>query len=209
MLLVTGISAENIFVFGDSHCRELQYISGYIDRYKGPTTMHRIGRDGLQFLNLLAEGVNEGDVALFVFGEIDIRSHVVNQRDSYKRSIEEILDTLAKNYIKTIIVNRSFYNDILCVVCSVTPPTDGFLNEQYPVSGSIEERVQFTQRLNKKLSKLCHRNQIAFLDVYDDYATSEGILNPDLSDGNVHISPLHIEPIRNKLEKILYSKATF
>ena len=91
-----------INVFGDSHGsfmfsnertqipRNERSVFSYTDGKKthkipfsinwfGSKTMHSIGRDGLMALNLKNFGVSEGDVAVFVFGEVDARCHVGKQ----------------------------------------------------------------------------------------------------------------------------------
>jgi hypothetical protein len=74
-------ASPNIHVFGDSHVSEFSNIPGCLLHYVGPITMHRIGRDGLNFLDMTSYGVQENEVAIFVFGEIDCRCHIGKQRD--------------------------------------------------------------------------------------------------------------------------------
>ncbi len=194
----------SVKVFGDSHSREFNNIPGCTVHWIGPVTMHRIGRDGVTFLYLPSWGVLEGEVAVFSFGEIDVRCHLGMQRDLYNRSLDEVIDTLAVCYFNTILINRSAYDNLRCIVYSVTPPTSNGLNPAYPYYGTLEDRVMITKKLNKKLADLCSLTGVTFLDVYDDYANSEGSLNYALSDGHVHIRTECNQAIQQKLFQILY-----
>lgn len=197
------IYAQSIHVLGDSHAREFSEISGCICHHVGPITMHRVGRDGLDFLNIKNIGVQEKDIVIFAFGEIDARCHIGKQRDLKKRSLEEIIETLVQKYIHTICLNCALFKKIYAIVYSVTPPTDIVFNVDYPIYGPIEERVAITKLLNNALKEACHHNGIYFLDVYQDYATPQGTLRIELSDLSVHIHPHHSGFIRDKLNRLI------
>lgn len=199
------LSLHTIHVFGDSHTGAFTIIPGCVKRWLGSITMHRVGRDKLNFLNLMDQSVFDDQIAVFVFGEIDVRMHIGKQRDETKRELDEIIDILATNYINTILLNRSLYNNLLCIVYSVTPPTEFTIPnaKQSFFYGTLEDRVIITKKLNQKLSELCAKNDIPFLDVYEDYANPDGTLNVSLSDGSVHINGNYCRPIGVKLHQIL------
>lgn len=191
-----------VHVLGDSHSFEFIKVPGCVVHWLGPITMHRVGRDGLSFLNLLDHGVLDEQVVIFAFGEIDVRFHILKQRDIYKRDLEEILDTLTENYFATILTNKNLYKNLFCIVYSITPPLESLKN-LLPHFGLIEERVEITKQFNKKLEEKCKEVGIAFLDVFDDYSNADGTLNIALSDNNVHINNDCYQPIYNKLKTIL------
>lgn len=164
----------------------------------GPRTMHRVGRDGLEFLNLKKFRIKKNDYVVFVFGEIDIRCHVLKHRDTQKICLEEIISRLVYAYINTIVINRDLYG-IRGIIFGVVPPTNSVFNPEFPTYGSLEERIVATKMLNAHLEKLCKDYNLFFLNVYDDCATEWGDFNPALSDGNVHIATLHNEFIKQKL----------
>lgn len=192
--------APSIHVIGDSHSWEFRGIPGCMEHYLGPVTMHRMGRDRLDAAHF---SVNPGDAVVLAFGEIDVRCHIGRQRDHNERSLDEIIYTLATNYLEQI---ASAFPNINLIVYSVTPPSDIVNNREYPIYGSLEDRVNITQLLNQALKLLAPRYGIDFLDVYDDYADEQGVLCVDLSDHNVHIHPAHNGAIRNKLFEILEKK---
>lgn len=165
----------------------------------GSKTMFSIGRDGLDTLSIKDLGVQENDVAVFVFGEIDARCHIGKQRDVLNRELHEVIETLAKSYINAIKNNKKQFNNVYCVIVSVMPPTNNTFNASYPYHGTIEDRAMITKQLNQKLQKLCIENSITFLDVYSLYANHEGVLDNERSDKVVHVNPHENDLIKQKL----------
>lgn len=196
-----------VHVIGDSHSHEFDKIPGCVVHWVGPVTMHRVGRDGLFSLNIANMGIQDGEAVVFAFGEIDVRCHIGKQRDLHMRSVEETINTLVHTYLYRILELRAFYPHLICIVYSVTPPTDRNFVDTYPCYGFLEDRVCITRLLNAKLAEVCQQQGLCFLDVYDDYVEVDGTLKIVLSDGNVHIHPDQCEPIQKKLNKIL-KKAT-
>ncbi len=169
----------------------------------GPTTMHRVGRDGFNALNLRDLGIQDGDTVIFVFGEIDVRCHIGKQRDLQKVPLASILQPLADNYLKTVLNNKQNYNYITCVIANVVPPMNGDFSKEYPSYGSISDRILITQQLNSLLKTNCSQHGIKFLDFYQFYATQAGDLDKTLSDGNVHINLAYNYCIKQQLAKVL------
>lgn len=165
--------------------------------------MHRVGRDGLLVLNFKKNGVRENDVVVFAFGEIDVRCHIGKQRDLFHRDLNEVIDTLVSNYLSTINENRRLFKNLICIVYSVTPPTDNASAPNFPIYGSIEDRVFITKCLNERLAQICRRKNVGFIDVFHDYSNLDGTLNLKISDGNVHINPYHNGAIFRELRKII------
>jgi hypothetical protein len=238
----------NIHVFGDSHCRlySSPYLSNYICNvyYVGPITMHRIGRDNLtidklkdiskeHYKNYLPTAkpeykhmsypkndvINNDDLVIYVFGEIDIRNHYFKQIEKSRNSIE-ILNTLVNNYINTILLNREKYN-VKYGVQSVTPPVDEKnLKEslkEYPIYGDINTRIFATNEINKLLKQSCEKNNILFIDLAKYYQNDNSIyplknicnksqifeLDSRIKDDNVHVhinNPEGIEYIFNLID---------
>lgn len=204
LFLISHVFAQEfstVHIFGDSHSLEFRNISRCNIHYLGPITMHRIGRDGINIHN---SGIKEKDAIVFCFGEIDIRCHILKQVILFHRSQNEVIWELATKYIEKILVNRSRYKDVSYIVYSITPPTDIVFNPDFPYFGSIQDRVAITKQLNSVLADLCRLNDLLFLNVYKDYALEDGTLNPDLSDGNVHINYIHNNIIQKRLFDLLY-----
>ncbi len=162
----------------------------------GPVTMFRIGRDGIDLKKLK---VRDQDLAVFVFGEIDVRCHIEKQSTIQNKTLESIVEELATRYVKAIVSNRKNFKQLRFVVCLVVPPTDRAFNAKFPIYGELKTRIAITRQLNAKLREICTQEKIPVLDLYGPYSTEEGDLLEKISDGNVHISPNHNEAIKEKL----------
>lgn len=192
-----------VHVIGDSHCNEFK---GYpcVFNYLGPITMHRVGRDGLDIVNFKNFCIEEEDIVVLAFGEIDVRCHIGKQHHEYQRNFNEIIETLLVNYFNTILLNKSFYEKITVVTYTVTPPITEALNVNYASYGPVEERVFISRLLNEQLRLFSQNFDCKIIDVYDLYSDCNGILIPELSDGNVHISTTSNKPILDFLEEIIF-----
>jgi len=221
-------SAQTIHVFGDSHSsfcfsnngklapHELSYFQiesneqqlsiPFSIKWLGSITMHRVGRDGIKFLNLKNHGIQENDIAVFVFGEIDARAHILKQRDEHNRPTEEIINTLVSNYMQTLNENKKQYNNITIISMSIIPPTDRCFNAKHPFYGTLNDRIAVTKQLNEKLKNECVMHGFEFLDIFDLCATPEGALKFEMSDTCVHINFQHNYIIRKKLIDQLLEK---
>lgn len=170
----------------------------------GPRTMYRVGREGLKDLNIKKWGIQEGDVIIYVFGEIDVRCHILKQRDQ-GRSLDDIIDQVVDRYLDALSANKQQYNSLVTIVCSITPPTDQAENKDFPIYGTLSERIQVTRDINKLLNKRCKERGFLFLDSYPYYSSEDGDLREELSDGSVHIAIEHNNPIRRELVRLLES----
>ncbi len=176
-------------------------ISAYISK-----TMHGVSSKGLDLINIKNSWVQENDIVIFAFGEVDVRAHIGRQRDEKKRDLSEIIDTLVTKYFKFIKANKQQFNNIYCVVMSVVPPSDTCVDPSMPFYGTLEDRVNITKMLNQKLQNVCRQEKFEFLDVYSLFANEKGFLIYQLSDGCMHINMLHNTIIKNKLIELLQSK---
>lgn len=200
---VLGFCSPEIFVIGDSHVKAFQTIPDCQIKHLGPRTMHRVGRDGFDVAELVELGIRDRSIIVYSFGEIDVRCHVGRQRDLNQRDEKEILHTLARKYLEAIVQSRSHFRHLTQIVYNIVPPTDNTPNPDYPIYGSLEERVRITRSLNKILSSLSPEYGVLFLSVYDNYCDRNGALRLDLSDGNIHINPSRNQPIRQQLFQLI------
>ncbi len=169
-------------------------------------TMHRIGRDGLSLLEKWRRdliGVKNGDTLIFVFGEIDVRCHILKQSKKQNISIDEIASKLVNSYLRTILDYKDLYEQLTVVVCNVVPPIDRIHLPPYEQHGTLEERVIIAKKINQTLKNKCDGCGIKFLDVYNLFSQMDGSMNPDLSDGSVHISPYHNTIIKEELCRLI------
>jgi hypothetical protein len=196
-------SLAKIVAIGDSHSRSFEGLAHCRVHWVGAYTMFRVGRDSFKALNFSDYGVGENDIVVTVFGEIDVRCHIIKQAILQEKPITEIIKTLVDKYIDTIIYNKNNYSDLICVVNAVIPPTDQINNPEYPIFGSLLERVKVTNDLNKYLKEQCKRNNILFFDPYKKCKLLDGQLDPALSDGNVHLGANGKWLLQEEFKKVL------
>lgn len=199
--------AKELHVFGDSHSAacfsnvaqhltfkypKVRYYNTLLElpvnlNWLGPVTMHRIGRDGL---NLKNYNIKHDDIVLFVFGEIDVRCHILKQVDTKKRALKEVVKTLVDFYVNSIVTNRSFYPKATYVVLGVIPTRDNddqYNNVKFPFWGTTSQRIEAQKYLNYYLQSICKANNILFCPFPSDFYSSQGYLKKEMRDHNVHI----------------------
>ena len=189
-----------IHVFGDSHTKVFESFPNTVIHKLVDYTMYIIGRDQLDAIDFESIETSPDDILIFVFGEIDVRFHIVKQRDIKKRDLNEIIKTLVIRYIESILLYRTKLKKP-CIIYSVTPQA---VTEPLVSVGSLEDRVQITNLLNAELKSQCIQFHIPYLDVYDDYKDDKGVLRYNVTTDNNHIDePDALTPIYTKLSNIL------
>lgn len=158
--------------------------------YLGSRTMHFAGRSGALLTEATRCGVKAGDAVVWVFGEIDARCHIVRQQAEHGRTSDDVIGTLATDYIDGIREVQRVLKVGRNVVFAPVPPLDnpGYTSEDFPVFGTIAERIDANRQLRVALATLCDRHGILFLDVSADYASARGDLRWELSDHFCHIA---------------------
>jgi hypothetical protein len=169
----------------------------------GPKLMYSVGRDGLEILDITKPEyqINDGDVCIFSFGEIDCRCHI----DKYKEhGYQQVIDNIVDKYFQILELNRNRWQtiypdkEVRLGVLSITPACRKdqrkYYNEQLPHLGTDEERNQYIQYMNKKLKEKSQEHKYIFVDVWKSYVDEEGFLIRELSDGDIHIEdPKYLE----------------
>jgi len=202
--LSNACNGSQIHIFGDSHSFAVRDVSGCIVHHLGARTMHGMGVEKMSRLNVKKHGVRNGDVAVFIFGEIDVRRHIGRQRDKSGKDLESIVVTLVNKYIDVILINRRQFSNLACIACAVLPPSD-FILPWHGTSayGTISDRVNITKVLNEQLEEACIKRGIYFLDATSHYKTPAGSLNKNLSDGQMHIAHEHRSFLVSRLVEVV------
>jgi len=198
-----------IHIFGDSHgdynFRNIK--RECINHYQMSITMHKVGRQGLNYINFNNYNINNGDIIIYQFGEIDCRCHIGKQL-KLNRHLDEIVNELISNYINSIKYNIGDRN-LKIIVCCIPPTMNqekyeskhGKITHEFPFVGTDKERVFFTNYLNKELEKQCEINGFYFFNYYTDYEDIDGTLKYELTDRCVHIQ--HNDKILERLYKLI------
>lgn len=194
-----------IFTTGDSHAQwTFNCIPGVKVHSISMITMHRVGRmnDHIIPEAVAAMNLQPGDWLILACGEIDCRCHVKIQEGRQGRSAEDIIRQLVDEFFER--ATTLPLNGARLAICFVPPPVPtgkiyhaGVL---LPLEGSNEERVGYVRTLNRMLADGCQACGLPFIDVYDKYADSEGLLRPEPSDGSVHIRDN--QAVREELQRL-------
>jgi hypothetical protein len=177
-----------IHTFGDSHSLNgWNGIENIKIHHLGSKLCFSIGRDGIN----IADGydVTNGDIVIFSFGEIDCRCHI-HKHITESKDYKEIIDTIINNYFIQIKNATDKFHNLQTVIYNVVPPIQKYNTEEtpeYPYLGTDEERKSYVLYFNEKLQQKCNEYNFLFFDIYNKYTDSNGFLNKDLSDSNVHI----------------------
>ena len=194
---------KRIFVLGDSHAFALRGSRGVFCQHLGPITLNRFGRSGeasLVFKNSfrfvwpsrlqICYSRDNQPTLVLSFGEIDIRTHVFPQSHLQQLPPSDIVTKLVSSAINAIAELRRT-TQCRIVFLSPTPPTDIVNNPNFPISGPLPLRIQWTKQfsveMNEKLAESEFPN-VSLLDTSNLFAASNGSLPFDNSDSNVHYS---------------------
>ena len=154
--------------------------------------MFRIGRDNI-IINFNKNEVNINDIIVLVYGEIDCRCHIKRQINMGNNE-DEIINELVNNYFITI-KNNTIDCGLKIIIVGVIPPTKqsdyetlhGPILHEFPFVGSDENRVRYTNKLNKLLEEISNKNGYIFYNPYYYYTRDDGTLKYELSDSTVHL----------------------
>jgi hypothetical protein len=183
-----------IHIYGDSHARfSFKNLKlDYTDHHHSAVTMFRIGRDNIIVNFDKNMPLCEKDMIVLSYGEIDCRCHIQQQIDK-GRNEDDIINQLVDNYFVTI--RNNIVANAKIIIVGVIPPTKqndhdilhGPILHQFPFVGIDEDRVRYTNKVNKKLEEHSNINNYIYFNPYDYYTREDGTLKHELSDTFVHL----------------------
>jgi hypothetical protein len=186
-----------IHTIGDSHAKlNFEGDTRFAVHHLGPLTMYRVGIDGEWLIGLKELGVKDLDWIVWCFGEIDVRNHIIKQRDGQNTTVEKIINPLADNYVQTIF-NLAPNNSNM--ILAVIPPTDNSNDAGFPRVGLLYERVHARNKLNTALEKYADQWGLVCCDPWEPFTNQDGSLRADMSDGNVHVGPEYKNLVAGKV----------
>jgi len=187
LLIVLGNKNRKVHTIGDSHCKNAwQNIEDVEVHWVGSKLCYSFNSI---VLNIKQFNINNGDMIIFCFGEIDCRCHI-HKHITPELSYKNIIDNIINKYFIEIKKSTSVYQDIEICVFNVVPPVKKYTIEEepeYPLLGSDEERKEYILYFNSKLKEKCQEYGYIFFDVYNKYSDYDGFLNKKLSDNSIHI----------------------
>jgi len=203
-----------IHIYGDSHAsfsfKNLKL--PHNNMWCPSITMFRIGRDNT-IINFNKNIINENDIIILVYGEVDCRCHIQKQKNlGYDEDI--IINNLVINYYKTIQNNLVDLIDknIKVIIVGIIPPTKqndyeilhGPILHEFPFLGTDNDRVRYTNKINNLLEEIAKNNNYIYFNGYSYYTRLDGTLKHELSDLNVHLkhNQFFLEEFYNLYTKI-------
>ena len=183
-----------LHIYGDSHA-EFSFKNlnlEHINHREYGITMFRVGRDNY-IINFNPNEVNENDVVVLMYGEVDCRCQIQRQIDA-GRDEDEVINELVNNYFRTI--KNNINNEIKTIVVAVVPPTKQndyekihgpILLHEFPFVGSDNDRVKYTNKVNNLLEEISNNKGYIYFNPFSYYTRPDGTLKHELSDLNVHL----------------------
>ena len=181
----------DIFIYGDSHANtNFKNLKCY-NFFESSITMHRIGRDD-KIINFDNRMHNSDSILIICYGEVDCRCHI-HQQIKLGRQEDIIISELVVNYFNTLKKNIVVYKKI--IVCAIVPPMNkskfeeihGPITHEYPFLGDDDERILYTQKMNKLIQQKCVIYDYIYFDPFEKYTDQDGCLKYELSDTICHI----------------------
>ncbi|SEI14484.1 hypothetical protein SAMN02799636_05947 [Methylobacterium sp. 275MFSha3.1] len=145
------------------------------------------------------------DVIIFVFGEVDVRCHMLRIATSKGLSLQAEADDLATRYITALTeaINYFPHRPKICVM-GIVPPIDPLVpNPILPNVGTLAERLVAWFLLDKALAARAHQAGYTFVAIPRSYHSRDGSLKRRYSDGHAHIAKDCTEAAVRAVEKSL------
>ncbi|WP_163006126.1 hypothetical protein [Methylobacterium brachiatum] len=195
----------SVYVFGDSHGHYLFARAQAATAYCMPGhTMHRAGRDGVQHL-LASIKPAPGDDYIFVFGEIDVRRHLIRVANEKGWTYQEAVTDLADRYIAALRASLDGREhrprvSLLEIVPPLDPPRGAHAEQPY---GPLRDRLVVWYLLNEALKSRARDAGFGFIQIPKIYRARDASLKRHYSDGYAHIAKDCTEPFVRAVEKAL------
>lgn len=193
---------RDFYVIGDSHTFPYGRIDRSVIRYLGAITANRVGTDA-GFLDYRAFGVGHGATALVIFGEIDVRLHVLRVASETKMPIQNVLDAVVGQYMAAVDREFRVSGARRQIVAAVVPPYPRTSDDTVSVFGSPVERIGVTRSFNSRLQVACQRFDFGYLDQHTPFAAPDGAMDPRYTDDGHHLSPRHADVLAAQIGPLL------
>jgi len=218
LLVATRRTRPTELWFGDSHSIFLnkEYASGVLTRapegqlvwHLGPRLMHSIARNGfppevIRGVRLLGRISRPGSLVPFVVtGEIDVRCHLV------PHSSDPGFDYgFVAAYVRTVRTLAEQLGARTAVVCVPPPPSvDCPKNPEFPIRGTIAERIavfgDLREALTKAVADASGPPRVLLLDATDLLVDETGEFRRELTDDGCHTNVDGVREVRSRAHRL-------
>jgi hypothetical protein len=216
------LHSERWFVIGDSHVGVFRAERTVLVRHLGAITLNRAGRSG-EAEQLLRRAMRwpyrvlerlpfpvprSADVIILSFGEIDVRCHVQQQIQRGPRTGTDVLQDLA-NSAATLVGAVHASGPATVVFLAIPPPGEAVDDPEYPAYGTLKDRAEWTTALNFAVNTRL-RDEFGVLVGFADYSASvanrDGMMRPEFSDDNIHLSPRALPILRRAVQSAIANR---
>lgn len=218
LLLATRRRRPTELWFGDSHAIFLNkpYASGVLTRapegqivwHLGARLMHSIARNGfppkvergVRLLRLISR--SGSIVPVVVTGEIDVRCHLVPHSAEPGFSFDFVAD-----YVRQVRDLAQRMGARTAVVTVPPPPSvDCPKNPEFPIKGTIAERIavfdELRAALTKAVSNAAGEPRVLLLDATDLLVDASGEFRGDLTDDGCHTNADGVHEVRTRVHQL-------
>ncbi len=199
---------KRIHVVGDSHTRIFRRTPYFLVHHLGPATIFNLlkvnstTRSREKFLKVV-DGMRPQDQLVMIFGEIDCRIHIYMQykRSDPPRSISDIIDQTLEKYERALdLLELKHIRPIITSICPAVKQGNIY---GYPEYASREERAEINEEFNSKLSEICERRGLPYLDLYSQVVDDQKFIQSRYEDSddahlNAKTTPLIIHWFRER-----------
>ena len=200
--MIHCIGDSHVSVFSGQDAVGKEDILPHFKTYRiGPhTAFNIIERKGF-VESIIRKNVEPEDLVMFCFGEIDCRIHLVRQSHVQRRPLEDVVSECVQRYFEIFEFAKAY--NVRLLAWNVPPPSlDNVDCGEFISYGTFEQRSAATVLFNAILQKLCERNDVAFISVYEELLDVDGLPNRFFFLDNIHLSqnvmPFILDGLKNK-----------
>jgi len=159
------------------------------------------GREKL--LSILKELQPQSRV-MFIFGEIDIRVHLLKQSEARKADIDLIVKECVDRYFYVVmeVKNMGFVMSVFAPMASTL--AGSIVEDDYAAYGTCEERNKITKIFNSYLEELCAKENIPVVSLFDYLVDENNLTRTRYYSDRIHLSqiamPVAVKEIALKLK---------
>ncbi len=200
----THYFSESTNIVGQECHKQHPYFRSYS---LGPIIAYNFYEHHLENTKYIIKNVinpSKEDYIMLVNPEIDCRWHLPKKIVEAKLSMEYVVNECLERYFRTFTHLKE--NGVNLIVFGSHPSTTGGHNNDYPnnpVYGDCLSRNKITKYFNSELEKLCIKNNIHYLDIFDYLVDAEsGLTKMEYFRDYCHLNfvshPYMVEQFKNK-----------
>ncbi|MFY9311370.1 MAG: hypothetical protein WAQ28_20155 [Bacteroidia bacterium] len=156
-----------------------------------------------KILTFKSSGVNKKmDYVMLCFGEIDIRVHLIKQKEIQGVDLEIIVEKCLKQYLLTIQAIANWGYNVI-VFGPIASANKEIIIDNYSSYGSTKERNNATRLFNRSLESECKKMNVLFISFFEEMVDENENTKTEFLSDDIHLSAKTLPIIYEKLKKQL------